>query len=152
MRVLIWFRTMFAQYAPGLARVLPWVGGALMLVGAGYAARSWSFARTQERAMATVTENVSEFAPKGGVVYRPKLRFMTAKGELVQVVAADRSEDVEFAAGDMVPVMYRAGSPQEAIIATVGRAYFWGILFGVMGVVVFDVGLILRLKLKMSVA
>jgi hypothetical protein len=124
----------------------------LLLVAAGFAARSWNFARTRVRATATITENVSEFAKEGGVVYTPRFRFRLPDGRLVTVQAAggaaNSSGEIEFPAGETVPVLYRAGDPQGAMIATVWRAYEGAIVFGVLGVVVFDLGWALRVMLR----
>jgi hypothetical protein len=128
--------------------VLPALGIALLLIAAGLAMRSWNFARTRVRAIATITENVSGFVKEGGVVYTPRLRFRLPSGELVMVQAASGAEEIEFPAGETVPVLYRAGDPQGAIIATVWRAYEGAIVFGVMGVVLFDLGWALRLMVR----
>jgi hypothetical protein len=47
-----------------------------------------------------------------------------------------------------VPVLYRAGDPQGAVIATGWRAYEGAIVCGVLGVVVFDIGWALRVMLR----
>jgi hypothetical protein len=104
------------------------------------------------RAVATITENVSGFAKEGGVVYTPRLRFRLPNGELVMVQAAGGAEEIEFPAGETVPVLYRVGDPQGAIIATVWRAYEGAIVFGVLGVVLFDLGWALRLMVRASAA
>jgi len=49
-------------------------------------------------------------------------------------------------------VLYRAGDPQGAIIATAWRAYEGAIVWGVLGVVVFDLGWALRVKLRRRLA
>jgi hypothetical protein len=141
-------RRVFEQAAPLLAGVLPVVGMVLLVVAAGFAVHSWNFARTRVRATATITENVSGFAKEGGVVYTPRFRFRLPSGELVTVQAAAGSEEIEFPAGETVPVLYRAGDPQGAIIATGWRAYEGAIVFGVLGVVLFDLGLALRVMLR----
>ena len=152
MEFLRWLRRSFERVAPLLAGVLPVVGMALMLVAAGFAVHSWNFARTRVRATATITENVSGFAKEGGGKYTPRFRFRLPDGRLVTVQAADGSDTIEFAAGDTVPVLYRAGEPQGAIIATVWRAYEGAIGFGVLGVVLFDVGWALRVMLRRRMA
>ena len=144
MELLRWLRKSFARVAPSLAVVLPLVGVVLLAIGAAFAVHSWNFARTRVRATATVTENVSGFAKEGGVVYTPRFRFRLPSGELVTVQAASGSAEVEFPAGETVPVLYRVDDPQGAIIATTWRAYEGAIVFGVLGVVLFDVGWVLR--------
>lgn len=148
MEFLRFLRRAFERVAPLLAGVLPLVAVVLLVVAAGFAVRSWSFARTRVRAAATVTENVSGFAKEGGVVYTPRFRFRLPSRELVTVQAAEGSEEIEFAAGETVQVLYRAGDPQGAVIATAWRAYRGAIVWGVLGVVLFDVGWALRVMLR----
>ena len=137
---------------PLLAGALPWVGLALVVIAAGFAVRSWNFARTRVRAVATITENVSGFAKEGGVVYTPRFRFRLPDGELVTVQAANGADDIEFPAGENVPVLYRAGDPQGAVLATVWLAYKSAIGFGVLGVALFDLGWALRVRLRRRLA
>jgi hypothetical protein len=148
MEFLRWLRSGFERVAPVLAGALPLVALVLLLVAAGFAVRSWNFARTRVRATATITENVSGFAKEGGVVYRPRFRFRLPRGEIVTVQAASGDEDVAFAAGETVPVLYRAGDPQGAVIATAWQAYRGAIVWGVLGAVLFDVGWGLRVMLR----
>ena len=151
MEFLRWLRRSFERVAPPMAAVLPWVGLVMMLIAAGFAAHSWNFARTRVRAVATITENVSGFAKEGGVVYTPRFRFRLAGGELVMAQAARGTDEIEFAAGETVPVLYRAGDPQGAVIATMWLAYEWAIVFGVLGAAVFDLGWALRVLLRRRV-
>jgi hypothetical protein len=152
MEFLRWVRRYFERVAPLLAGVLPALGVGLLLIAAGFAAHSWNFARTRVRAIATITENVSGFAKEGGVVYTPRFRFRLPDGELAMVQAAKGSDEIEFPAGETVPVLYRAGDPQGAIIATAWRAYEGAIVFGVLGVVLFDLGWGLRVMLRRRLA
>jgi hypothetical protein len=152
MELLRWVRKCVERVAPLLAGVLPVVGMVLLMIAAGFAAHSWNFARTRVRAVATITENVSGFAKEGGVVYAARFRFRLPSGELVTVQAAEGAEEIEFPAGETVPVLYRAGDPQGAIIASTWRAYRGAIVFGVLGVVLFDVGWALRVMLRRRLA
>lgn len=152
MEFLRWLRRSFERVAPLLAGVLPAVGVLLLVIGAAFAVHSWNFARTRVRATATITENVSGFAKGGGVVYTPRFRFRLPGGAFVTAQAAEGSEDVAFAAGETVPVLYRAGDPQEAIIATTWRAYEGAIVFGVLGVILFDVGWAVRVGMRRRAA
>jgi hypothetical protein len=131
-----------------MAGALPLLGLVLLAIAAGFAAHSWNFARTRVRATATITENVSEFAKEGGVVYTPRFRFRVPDGSLVIVQAANSSGEIEFAAGETVPVLYRAGDPKGAIIATAWRAYEGAIVLAVLGVVLFDLGWALRVVVR----
>jgi Protein of unknown function (DUF3592) len=150
-RLLQWLRESFERFAPPASAVLPWVGGLMLVIAVGFGVHSWRFARERVRANATITENVSGFAKQGGVVYTPRFRFRTAGGELVLVLAKSGSDEIEFPAGETVPVLYRAGDPQGAVIATAWLAYEGAIVFGVLGVALFDVGWALRLMLRARV-
>ena len=152
MAFLRWLRRSFERVAPLLAGLLPVVGVGLMVVASGFAVRSWNFARTRVQATATITENVSGFAKEGGVVYTPRFRFRLPNGELVTAQDSSGSEDIDFAAGETVPVLYRAGDPQGAIIATAWRAYEGAIVFGVLGVILFDVGWAVRVAMRRRAA
>jgi hypothetical protein len=147
-----WMRRNLARVAPALALLLPRAGLVLLAIAAGFALHSWSFARTRVRAIATITENVSGFAKEGGVVYTPRFRFRLPDGELVTVQAARGADEIEFAAGENVPVLYRAGDPQGAVIATVWVAYKGAILVGVLGALLFDLGWALRVTLRKGLA
>jgi hypothetical protein len=146
--LLRWLRDRFERYAPPLAARLPQAGMVLLVIAAGFALHSWMFARARVRAIATITENVSAFAKKGGVVYTPRFRFRLPDGELVMVTAANATEEIQFPAGEQVPVLYRKGDPQGAIIATVWLAYEGAIVFGVLGTVLFDLGWALRVMFR----
>ena len=148
MKVVRWLRASFERVAPSLAAVLPWVGCALLLIAMGFAAHSWNFAKAHIRTTATVTENVPSFAKEGGILYVPRLRFRASNGEIVQVLAGPGTEDIDFAAGETVPVLYIAGDPQGAIIATAWRAYYAAIVFGLWGTALFDLGWVLRVMLR----
>jgi hypothetical protein len=133
------------RFAPGAGAVLPWCGGALLLLAAGFGLHAWLRTRPLVKATATVSENVASFAPGGGVVYYPRLRFRTATGELVQALTSRGSEDVDFPAGTNLPILYPANNPQAAVIATVPRIYPGALAFGILGVVVLDLGVIFLL-------
>ena len=148
MEFLRWVQDRFYRVAPPLGRVLPSVGVLLLLMAAGFGVHSWMSTRGRVRSMATITENVSGFAKEGGVLYAPRFRFRTASGELVTVLAASGSDEIEFAAGEAVPVLYRAGDPQGAVISTVWRVYYGAIVLGLWGAALFDLGWAMRVMLR----
>lgn len=133
----------FERYSPGLGAVLPWVGGALLLLALGFGLRSWNATRSRLKATATVTDNAATFAPAGGILYFPRIRFRTRTGDIVQVLTLRGDEDPEFAAGEQVPVLYAANNPQDAVIATRWRVYKAAILLGIAGVILLDLGLLM---------
>ena len=131
---------------PPSARWLPPLGMLLLALSAAFAGSSWWRNRALLHATATVTENVAAFAPGGGVIYRPRLRFRTPDGDNVQVLAAKGKDEPEFAAGTSLAVAWPTGDPQGAVIATVGRMYRVAISLAILGTVLFDLGWILRLR------
>ena len=139
-----WVRAVWKRYAPSVGRVLPWVGGVMLMLAVGFAGHSWNWARQRVREQATVVENVAAFAPGGGVVYSPRVRFRTGEGELVELVSGPAENDADFTPGEIVPVLYVAGDAKDAVIATKWRLYFWAIWFAIVGTVLFDVGLVVR--------
>jgi hypothetical protein len=147
MYLLRWLKAAFLRHAPRAAAILPWLGGALMVLAAAFALHDWSFVRTQRRATATVTEDVAVIVPGVGVLYYPRLRFGAASG-LVQVLGQPGTSEIEFPAGTVLPVLYRAGHPEGAIIGTVWRMYPTAIVLAVLGVALFDVGFVLRVVVR----
>ena len=127
-----------------IGAVLPWVGVALIALSLAFAAHSWRSTRGLVAAQATVSENVETMTSKGDLVYTPRLRFYTPQGALTQVLAVRGSDEIQFPAGKVVPVLYPSGDPQGAVIATVGRVYSWAIRLAVAGVILFDVGWVVR--------
>jgi len=148
MRFLRWIQATFDRYAPGAGSYLPWAGGLLLVAAALCAIVAWAGIRNENRATATVTENISTMSAHDGVHYSPRLRFRSATGELVQVLAKEEANEAEFPAGTAVPVLYPANRPEQAVIATTWRIYWVAILLGVFGVVLLDGGLVLRIVLR----
>ena len=129
---------------PALGRALPWLGGGLLALAALSALSSWRSTLGLIRTPATVADNFEEFATGGGILYRPRLRFRTPEGQLVLVVSHRGSDEIEYEAGAVVPVLYPAGDPQAAIIATTWRVYTVAIWLAVIGTVLVDIGLVIR--------
>lgn len=148
MPFLRWIQATFNRYAPGAGSYLPWAGGLLLVAAAVFAIAAWAGIRNETRATAIVTENVSTMSAHDGVRYSPRLRFRSASGALVQVLAQEDADEAEFPAGTAVPVLYPANRTEQAVIATTWRVYWLAILLGVFGVVLFDVGLLLRIILR----
>jgi len=132
------------QYSASAGTILLRTGGTFLILAAVFAAHSWNWARHRTRAEATIVENVAAFAPGGGVVYSPRIRFRTGDGELVELLSGPPREDADFQPGETVPVLYPATEAREAIIATKWRLYFWAICFAIAGTVFFDTGLVVR--------
>jgi hypothetical protein len=134
--------------AATLARQLPLLGMTLMLLAGVLALRDWRYLHAHVRATATVEENVVSIAPKGGLLYTPRLCFRLESGKLIHVLGRPNADEPEDATGTTLPVMYPAGDPAHATIATVWKVYSIAIVLGVLGVAIFDFGWILRLRIR----
>ncbi len=151
MEFLNWLQRGLQQATTPLAAKLPFVGVLLLAVSAGFGLRSWAFSRSRVRATATITENVAKLNQQGEVVYTPRFRLRLPDGELLTLDAVkNRSQEIEFPAGESVPVLYPPGDPQGAILATVWLTYQGAIVFAVLGTLLFDLGWALRVKLRRS--
>ena len=137
-------RAALLRFRSFAAAVFPWAGGILLGMAAGFTAHSWLSTRGLVAAEATVTENVASLASGGGIVYTPRLRFRAADGAVVLVLIRRGGDDIEFPAGKTVPVLYPRNDPQRAVIATPMRVYSTAVWLALTGVVMFDVGLVLR--------
>jgi hypothetical protein len=131
---------------------MPGIGIVLMLTAAGFGVHSWLFARSQQRAIATVDQNVESFAKDGGLLYTPNLLFRDAAGKAIIVKGPSAEDEPELAAGTTIPVLYPADAPDRAIVANTAKLYRVAITFGLLGVAIFDAGWIVRLKLSKRAA
>lgn len=153
MEFLRWLRRSYELAAPLLAVRLPGVGLVLLAVAAGFGLHSWAFSRSRVREIATITDNVATLDKQGEVIYTPRIRFRLPDGELLTLDAVNyRSQEIAYPAGERVPVLYPPGDPRGAILATVWLAYRGAIVFAVLGTALFDLGWIVRVRLRRSEA
>jgi hypothetical protein len=149
-KTLKWWRERWQAFLPTGAVAFIWTGLLLLLIAFGFWLHSWLFMRTQTRAIGTVTQNVAVSAADG-VVYLTHLRFRLPSGQLataVDPVPGSPNSEPDFAAGRDLPILYPPGRPHSAFIATAGRLYFGAIVFGVIGAIIMDLGLVFRLILR----
>jgi hypothetical protein len=152
--MLRWIEQKLDQYMPTIAVWSIWIGILLLALSAGFSTHSWLFGHSQVSAIGTVAENVATVAADGKTVYATHVRFRLPSGELVTFVdptLSSENDDPDYATATDVPVLYPRGNPKAAIIATIRRAYFAAIVFGFLGVIVFDLGLIFRFILKRKI-
>jgi hypothetical protein len=116
-----------------------------MALATGFGLHSWLATRADIHTIGTVTENVAQKAADG-TVYVTHLRFRLPNGEIVTAVdpiLSSENDEPDFAAGADVPILYPPANPHAAYIATKLRLYFVAIILGVLGIAIFDFGLIL---------
>jgi hypothetical protein len=141
-------------FVPVGAAFFPWIGVVLMGLGLLFSANSWASKRSLVHTNGTVTENVATKAEDGETVYVTHFRFRLPSNVIVTAIdpiLSAENDEPDFAAGSDVPVLYPASNPQGAYIATKWRIYFYGIVVGVLGVAIFDFGLILRFAMRRRV-
>jgi hypothetical protein len=117
-----------------------WSGLVLLALAAGFWAHEWTWSHAAVRASGTVVELEGRMDAQGELKYFPRVRFRDKSGAWVQATSRVGGDADAFGAGDAVPVVYRAGDPQDAEIATKTRVYFVAIVLGVLGVILFDLG------------
>jgi hypothetical protein len=133
------------------ASLLPWIGGALLVLAAVSAANTWWTFKSWFRTEAVVTENSASQDAKGDVLYVTHLRFRLPSGQMVTFIDPSTSTDPDDPAlptAAVTAVVYPAGHPESARIGSISRLYKTAIILGVLGVVFFDIGIIFRLRLK----
>lgn len=123
-----------------------WVGCGLLLLAAGFWLPRWLWSRSMQHATGTVTETEARQDAQGNVAYFPHFRFRLPDEQLVQVVSAKGGDDSSFNAGEVVPVAYKAGDPQGAVLAPAKQVYRTAIALSITGVVLLDIGAGLWIK------
>ena len=131
------------------ARIFPGLGLGLLFLAALFACKSWWGTLPEIMASATVTENTANQTTDGTVIYTSHLRFRLPSGEMATLadpVTSNDPDDPDLSTSAVVPVLYPPGHPERARVATIGRLYKVALILGILGVVIFDVGLIFRLR------
>lgn len=140
-----------SRFLPPLARFLPVIGVVSLALAALSALWVWNGTRSELRAQATVTENTATQLPDGSILYTTHLRFRLPNGGLMEFTDPSTStdpDDPDFDTGKVVPVLYPPSHPESARVATIARLYPMAITLAILGIVLFDVGTILRLRAK----
>jgi hypothetical protein len=134
-----------------IARIFTLLGVVLLVLAAGFALQERLATRSLLRSIAVVSENVATQDAMGAVSYASRLRFRLSSGESVVLDDPQHSDDAsdpDYVTGAIVPVAYPAGHPEQARIATSWHLYHRAWVVGIIGTILFDLGLILRLILK----
>jgi hypothetical protein len=137
------------------ASLLIWIGGALLVLAAASAANTWWAFKSWSRAEAVVTENSASQSTKGDVVYATHLRFRLPSGQLATFIdpaTSTDSDDPDLPTAAVVPVIYPSGHPESARIGSISRLYKTAIILGILGVALFDLGIIFRIRLNRRAA
>jgi hypothetical protein len=134
-----------------VARILSTLGLSLLAIAAVFALHTWFTTRSLVRATAVVSENTATQDATGVVSYTSRLRFRLPDGETIVIDDPNRSDDAndpDYVTGATVPVMFSAGHPEQARIATSWRLYHSAWIAGITGTILFDLGLVVLLMLK----
>jgi hypothetical protein len=150
-KALQWLLEKWRWFQPKGAVFFPRFGALFVALAIGFGVHSWLATRSAIRVIGTVTENVATKAPDGETVYVTHFRFRLPSGEIIAAVdpiLSSENDEPDFAASADVPVLYPPGDPHAAYIATRVRTYFTAIWLGVLGVALFDFGLVLLFAMK----
>jgi hypothetical protein len=125
------------------ARLLLALGVVCLLLGVYLASRTLEIDGT---AMRTTGEVVSYHEVRDGddVLYRPRVRFTTATGDIVTIAGQLAAGTKRFEIGARVPVTYAPGKPMEARLATFTDNWLGALLSGIVGAVCLVGGIFVR--------
>ncbi len=76
----------------------------------------------------------------GSLIYLPKVRFTTSKGQTITFQSHESRRADHFKKGQQVPVRYRPEAPQEAVIATFSHLWALPIIYAVGGLLLLLFG------------
>lgn len=125
------------------ARLLTALGVSCMLLGAWLSWQSLAFGRDALTAVGQVV-SYREVRDRDQLRYRPRVRYRTATGEIVQFDGQLSAAVKRFAIGTEVPVSYPLNAPVAARIALFTDNWLGATAAGVIGVVTLAAGILLR--------
>jgi hypothetical protein len=79
------------------------------------------------------------------IVYMPVVEFETKEGSVVEFTSSAGSNPPSYSRGDIVEVLYRESSPEQAKIKSFFSLWGMATVFGIMGGIFFLIGLIIIL-------
>ncbi len=133
------------------ARLLLALGAICLLLGA------YLLSQTLDQtggAVATTGAVVSyhEHADGDDVFYRPRVRFTTPSGDIYTVASRLASKTKRFEIGARVPLTYPPSDPSKARIATFTDNWLGSLVAGIVGVVCFAAGFLVRRAMRREAA
>lgn len=133
------------------ARLLLALGVGCLLLGAYLSWQTLDFARDAVRASGEV---VGYHESKDGkdTVYRARVRFKTATGEIVTVADRVPAGSKRFAEGTQVPMDYKVSKPTEARIALFTDKWLAASIAAVIGLAGLAGGFLVRRAVRREVA
>jgi hypothetical protein len=133
------------------ARLLMALGVGCLLLGGYLAWRTLTFAQDAER---TTGEVVAYQETKDGADtrYRPRVRFKTARGDIITVTGQLAAASKRFPEGTQVPVVYKTSKPTEARIALFTDNWLGACVAAVIGLVGMAGGHLVRRGVRRELA
>ena len=95
---------------------------------------------SRQVATGTITEYVPRDDAAGHVLFYPHIRFRTPDGTIEQFLGPNGTNPAPFTAGGTVQVIYPAGHPEAARIATHSPRHPVSAALAFIGIVLFDLG------------
>ena len=129
------------------ARVLFALGIGCLLLGAWLSWQTLSFARDAAPATGEVV-SYREIHDGDQVRQSPRVRFKTAKGEIITIDGQLATNSPRFAIGAQVPMLYKVSQPTTARIATFTDNWLGVCVAAVVGAVGMIGGVLVRRQVK----
>jgi hypothetical protein len=124
------------------ARLLLALGVVCLLLGAYLLSQSAAFGDTL-RATGTLA-GYREVRDGDELRHRPRVRFVTASGDIVTFEGQLATSTQRFAVGEKIPVVYPRTDPQKARVALFTDNWLGPIVAGVIGLVALIGGFLVR--------
>lgn len=136
-------RAMQDKFGTDLSRPLPrwiWLVSAaipllFVVIGLGFVVDAVQFTGTAQGARGTVIEVEHVPGSKGGVTYRPRIRFQSADGETVVAATSQSSSEYDYDKGAQVDILYDPADPRDMRIDSFFSLYGFGLIFAAFGAV-----------------
>jgi hypothetical protein len=130
--------------ARAVSRLLMVLGMVFLLLGGGFAFRTYSFVHGAVRADATVTGNIKFAAPDGSVAYRPMFQFKDAAGRTRTGEADSGTHAQGYVPGDRIQILYPPDDPYSAQMDAFQQLWLMSSLLGGVGATLLLAGWVVR--------
>jgi hypothetical protein len=133
------------------ARLLFALGLGCLVLAAYLSWRTLSFATDAQRATGEVV-SYREVSDGDETRHRPRLRFKTASGEIVQFDSQMATTTERFRVGEQVPVVYKARNPTNARVASFQDNWLGACIAAIIGLVGMAGGFLVRRAVQREIS
>jgi hypothetical protein len=133
------------------ARLLFALGLGCLVLAAYLSWRTLSFESDAQRVTGEVV-SYREVRDGGETRHRPRLRFTTATGEIVQFDSQIATASERFRIGERLPVVYKARDPKDARVALFVDNWLGACIAAVIGLVGMAGGMLVRRAVQREIS